>query len=102
MFTKQSGLCKKRCSCNNLLKFRVKLLRKFVKSKKLIIVSRSVFTSQRPLVIEDLSTSHFPVGLQSLGLIREKGSMVTERAIELVQERLHEYALSIMMTLCPL
>ena len=36
---------------------------------------------------------HFPVGLQSLGLICVKGSMVTERAIELVQERLHEYAL---------
>ena len=36
---------------------------------------------------------HFPVGLQSLGLILVKGSMVTERAIELLQERLHEYAL---------
>ena len=38
---------------------------------------------------------HFPVGLQSLGLILVKGSIVTERAIELVQERLHEYALSL-------
>ena len=38
---------------------------------------------------------HFPVGLQSLGLIRVKGRMVTERAIELVQERLHKYALSL-------
>ena len=37
---------------------------------------------------------HFPIGLQSLGLIRVKGSIVTERAIELVQERLHKYALS--------
>ena len=36
---------------------------------------------------------HFPVGFQSLGLIRVKGSIITERVIELVQERLHEYAL---------
>ena len=38
---------------------------------------------------------HFLVGLQSLGLIRVKGRRVTERAIELVQERLHKYALSL-------
>ena len=38
---------------------------------------------------------HFSVGFQSLGLIRVKGSLRTERAIELVQERLHEYALSL-------
>ena len=36
---------------------------------------------------------HFPVGLQSLGFVRVKGSMETERAIELVQKKLHEYAL---------
>ena len=38
---------------------------------------------------------HFPVGLQSLGLIRVKRSMVSKRAFELVHERLHEYALSL-------
>ena len=38
---------------------------------------------------------HFPVGLQSLGLIRVKARMVTEMAIKLVQERLHEYAPSL-------
>ena len=75
----------------------MKLLRKFVKSKKLIIVYRSVLTSQRPLVMENLSTSTytFQFGLQSFGLIRVKESMMTERAIELVLERLHEYALSL-------
>ena len=38
---------------------------------------------------------HFLVGFQSLGLIRVKVSLRTERAIDLVQERLNEYALSI-------
>ena len=38
---------------------------------------------------------HFPVGLQSLVLICVKGSMVTERVTELVQQRLHEHALSL-------
>ena len=37
---------------------------------------------------------HFPVGLQLLGLIRLKESMVTESTIEVEQERLHEYAIS--------
>ena len=35
------------------------IVTEFVKSKKLIIVSRSVLTSQRPLVIEDLSTATY-------------------------------------------
>ena len=76
----------------------MKLLRKFVKSKKK--------TNNRFLISFDESTStrnqrfinlnlYFPVGFQLLGLICVKGSMVTERAIELAQERLHEYALSL-------
>ena len=38
---------------------------------------------------------HFPLGLQSPGLIHVKGSMVTERADKLLKERLQEYALSL-------
>ena len=38
---------------------------------------------------------HFLVGFQSLGLIRVKGSLMTERALEFVQERLNKYALSL-------
>ena len=58
----------------------------------LISFDKSKSTRNRRFINLNL---HFPVGLQSLGLTRVKGSMVTERAIELEQERLHEYALSL-------
>ena len=47
---------------------------------------------------------YFPVRLQSLGLIRVKGSMVGERAIELMQKRLYctNMLYPSMLTLCPL
>ena len=57
-----------------------------------ISFDKSTFTRNRRFVKLNL---HFPVGHQSLGLFRVKGSMLTERAIELVQERLYEYALSL-------
>ena len=57
-----------------------------------ISFDESTFTRNRRFVKLNL---HFAVGHQSLGLFRVKGSMLTERAIELVQERLYEYALSL-------
>ena len=70
----------------------VSKIRKIKKISNRFSISFDESTSTRNRRFINLNL-HFPVGLKSLGLIRTKGSMVTERAIELVQERLYEYAL---------